>query len=138
MQAARKPSSLAENANSTASTGPMTAMMVRDAWLMRFSVASGKVTWRNGRTTRIRVDEGAHRGAAARCRPRHGRRLRLGAELRDPRRRLPFRFRRAADRSADGRADAGHADERSAPRIPESEAGARERRLDRKSTRLNS
>src|SRR3954468_15163534 len=109
MQAARKPSSLAEKANSTASTGPITAMMVRDAWLMRFSVASGNVTWTNGLATTIDPDERAHRHSAARPRPRHGRRLWLGAKQRHPRRRLSFHLRRAADRSADQRAHARHA-----------------------------
>src|SRR3954463_1572624 len=129
MQAARKPSSLAENANSTASTGPITAMMVRDAWLMRFSVASGSVTWTNGRATTIHPDESAHRHPAAHPGPRHGRRLWLGTKQRDPRRRLCFRLRRAADRSANRRAHARHADQRSAPRLPEPEAGGGKRRL---------
>src|SRR3982751_1711071 len=129
MHAARKPSSLAEKANSTASTGPITAMMVRDAWLIRFNVASGSVTWTNSRPTTIDPDERAHRHSAAHPRPRHGRRLRLGAKHRDPRRRLRFRLGRAADRSANRRAHAGHAHQRSASRLPEPEAGAGKRRL---------
>src|SRR3954468_7600689 len=129
MHAARKPSSLAEKANSTASTGPITAMMVRDAWLIRFSVASGSVTWTNGLPTTIDPDERAHRHPAAHARPRHGRRVRLGAKQRDPRRRLSFRLRRAADRSAYRRAHARHADQRNASCLPEPEAGAGERRL---------
>ena len=47
MQAASIPSSLAESANSTASTGPMIAITVRAAWLMRPNTASGKVTRAN-------------------------------------------------------------------------------------------
>src|SRR3954464_6051393 len=131
MQAARRPSSLAEKANSTASTGPMTARMVRDAWLIRFSAASGKVTRRKIRATRIypHASSRARRRPAALPWPRHGRRLWLGASERDPRRRLSFPLRRAADRSANRRAAARHADERSAPRVPELEAGAGERRL---------
>src|SRR4029078_11296358 len=97
MHAARNPSWLAENPNSTASTGPITAMMVRDAWLMRFSVASGSVTWTNGLPTTIHPDERAHRDPAAHPRPRNGRRLRLGAVERHPRRQLRLRLRRAAD-----------------------------------------
>src|SRR5690349_9393970 len=130
MHAARKPSSLAEKANSTASTGPITAMMVRDAWLITLSAASGKVTCRKGRMIRIDPHENrAHRRAAALARPRHGRRLRLGAIERDPRRRVSLRVRRAADRSANRRAPARHADRRGAPRIPEPEAHPGERRL---------
>jgi len=44
MHAASIPSSLAESANSTASTGPITAITVRAAWLMSPNTASGSVT----------------------------------------------------------------------------------------------
>src|SRR5687768_2708045 len=43
MQAASRPSSLADSANSTASTGPMIAITVRAAWLMSPNTASGRV-----------------------------------------------------------------------------------------------
>ena len=45
MHAASRPSSLAESANSTASTGPMIAITVRAAWLISLNTASGSVTW---------------------------------------------------------------------------------------------
>src|SRR5690242_1621661 len=47
MQAASSPSSLADSANSTASTGPITAITVRAAWLMRPAIASARVTRAN-------------------------------------------------------------------------------------------
>ena len=47
MHAASSPSSLADSANSTASTGPMTAITVRAAWLMSPNTASGSVTRAN-------------------------------------------------------------------------------------------
>jgi len=49
MQAASRPSSLAESANSTASTGPMMDITVREAWLIRLNAASGRATLRNRR-----------------------------------------------------------------------------------------
>ena len=49
MQAASRPSSLADQANSAASVGPMTAITVREAWLSRFTAAKGKVMLRNRR-----------------------------------------------------------------------------------------
>src|SRR5581483_5679327 len=67
MHAASRPSSRAESANSRASAGPMMAITVREAWLMRFSPESGSVTFAKTRHSalmrpglflqRVRVDD---------------------------------------------------------------------------------